>query len=175
MNLYNETALIVSENPINETINVSFDYNITRIFTINVTGNENYTNYSVNFTVQEGEFPGLTVSYCENMSEILIVANISYFNYTIDTLTQYNISPQNESICGYSYSITPSKTGDINISINNSPGTNYELRYNDVTVNTSNQTLFSNVSTSTTYYVNVSFDYINASTGFNWRSIFSIN
>ena len=105
----------------------------------------------------------VAATQCANMSEIVYIPDIHYFNPNTNTLTQYNISPENESICQYTYLVQVNGTGTVEAKTNLT-GATYEWAVNGIVLNSSFQyVLYPNSSG----YINVStvFNYIGANSG----------
>lgn len=128
-------------------------------------------NYTFNLTLIN-----LTSTLCENMTELIYRPNISNYNVSTGTLTEYNITPTNMSLCAWVYNITVTNASLIqaktNYSLNQSI---YNVTYNGVDLNSSYQVII-NATAAASYQINTSFSYYNASAGpENWTVEFQIN
>lgn len=119
----------------------------------------------------------LSITQCPNMSSIYFQPNISLFNWTTKKLTQYGISPQNFSLCNYTYLILAignstnyTLQANVNVSLNNT----FLLHFNAANITNTSYITISTISNNTPYYINVTADYINASGGLPWNASFQV-
>ena len=133
--------------------------------------NSDFASSNYSFTV---DIKILNSSLCVNMSKIFLFPNLTYFNFSTNTVTQYNVTPVNESGCGWSYNLTAEGNGNITAKINVSLSSDYVLRYNDLVMTNVSQVLVENAVSGTSYYVNISGDYVNASSNVVWEDSLSL-
>ena len=133
--------------------------------------NSDFASSNYSFTV---DIKILNSILCVNMSKIFLFPNLTYFNFSTNTVTQYNVTPVNESGCGWSYNLTAEGNGNITAKINVSLSSDYVLRYNDLVMTNVSQVLVENAVSGTSYYVNISGDYVNASSNVVWEDSLSL-
>jgi len=104
----------------------------------------------------------VTATLCPYMSKILIVPDLFYFDWDTGTLTQYNISPVNQSLCGWTYNLTvpAGPPGFIQAMINVTYPAYYVLRYNGTVMDETWNSIVAYDAGGGSFYINVTGDYI---------------
>jgi len=88
--------------------------------------------------------------------------NMDLYNWTTGFLTDYNVSAENTSLCGYTYSITPDISTQVQVKLNVSLNHSFVTKFNMIEIN-NNWTTIINGSSGVVSLVNVTGDYVNAS------------
>jgi hypothetical protein len=123
------------------------------------------TSSSRNITILSTPAGNLSVSLCYNISFIQFTPNLSLYNQTSKTITQYNITPVNHTICDFN--ITNTGGNAINVSVKtNATSSMFVVKVNGSVINAEWTRIINNFGAGQTIQVNTTIDYINANRSF---------
>ncbi len=114
----------------------------------------------------------LNVEFCSDIGKVEFLPNLSNYNWTTNTLTEYNVTATNVTNCLYNFSCSYNCPVNITFKVNTT-STTHNITCNNIVGNTSEQRFITNLNT-TSFLVNCTMDYVNASSGFNYNTTFDI-
>jgi hypothetical protein len=118
-------------------------------------------------------------SVCAPMTEVYFVPNITKFNVSTLTLTDLNVTAENQTVCTYNVTNTLSVSGNLSVAVNASLLPSYTTCWanytNQIVLSTSYQNLSGvNLGVNDTMSVNCTFSYDNASSGSEFEYLFRV-
>lgn len=124
-----------------------------------------------NITIASTQLANISISYC-NLSFIQFVPNLSRYNQTTKTITQYNITPVNHTVCDFN--ISNSGTISSNVSVKIYPlnlttysSTMFVVKINGTTLsNTTWTKIITNLGAGENIVLNTTIDYVSANRSF---------
>lgn len=116
----------------------------------------------------------LDIQFCSGISILQFRPDMSNFNFTSLTLTQYNVTATNVSTAGCLYNATCTYDCPINVTAYvSSSSSTHNITCNNTVLTTSPQVVYTGVNTS--YFpFNCTMDYVNATGGYDFNLLFDI-
>ena len=108
---------------------------------------------------------------CANISSLEFLPNLTYFNMSTNTITQYDILPTNNSGCGWTYKLNYTYSGGTNLYAKlNETDSKFIVSINQTNLTDSYQIVYTGTIPDTNYYLNVTGSYVNANQSWDdWK------